>query len=39
VKGTLVVKSTARLFGDVAAKNMVVEPGAVVVGRARIGGK
>lgn len=39
VAGTLVVKATARLFGDVAAKNMVVEPGAVVVGRARIGGK
>lgn len=39
VEGTLVVKSTARLFGDVAAKNLVVESGAVVVGRARIGGK
>ena len=39
VAGTLVLKSTARLFGDVAAKNMIVEAGAVVVGRARIGGK
>jgi cytoskeletal protein CcmA (bactofilin family)/DNA-directed RNA polymerase subunit RPC12/RpoP len=38
VAGTLVLKSTARLFGDVAAKNMVVEAGAVVVGKARIGG-
>jgi cytoskeletal protein CcmA (bactofilin family) len=36
-EGTIVLKSTARLFGDVDAKNMVVEDGAVVVGRMRLG--
>lgn len=35
--GTLVLKSTARLFGDVKSKNFVVEEGAVVVGEVRIG--
>lgn len=35
--GTLVLKSTARLFGDVESKNFVVEEGAVVVGGVRIG--
>ena len=37
--GTVVVKSTARLFGDVTAGSLVVEEGAVVVGKARIGAK
>ena len=36
---TVVLKSTARLFGDVVAANLVVEEGAVVVGRIRIGMK
>jgi cytoskeletal protein CcmA (bactofilin family)/DNA-directed RNA polymerase subunit RPC12/RpoP len=36
---TVVLKSTARLFGDVEAANLVVEEGAVVVGRIRIGMK
>ena len=36
VDGTVILKSTARLFGDVAARNMVVESGAVVVGSVRI---
>jgi cytoskeletal protein CcmA (bactofilin family) len=36
---TIVLKSTARLFGDVEAANLVVEEGAVVVGRVRIGPK
>jgi cytoskeletal protein CcmA (bactofilin family) len=36
---TVVLKSTARLFGDVEAANLVVEEGAIVVGRVRIGGK
>jgi len=36
---TIVLKSTARLFGDVEARNLVVEEGAVVVGQARIGSK
>lgn len=34
---TVVLKSTARLFGDVEAANLVVEEGAVVVGQIRIG--
>jgi cytoskeletal protein CcmA (bactofilin family) len=34
---TVVLKSTAHLFGDVVAKNLVVEAGAVVVGRLRVG--
>ena len=36
---TVVLKSTARLFGDVEAGNLVVEEGAVVVGKIRIGVK
>jgi cytoskeletal protein CcmA (bactofilin family) len=36
-KGTVTLKSTARLFGDVEAKNLVVEDGAVVVGGIKIG--
>src|SRR5262245_4003236 len=34
---TIVLKSTARLFGDIQARNLVVEAGAVVVGQVRIG--
>jgi len=36
-QGAVVLKSTARLFGDVEAKAMVVEEGTVIVGRMRIG--
>src|SRR5882757_5726841 len=36
---TVVLKSTARLFGDVEAQNLIVEEGAVLVGRIRIGPK
>jgi cytoskeletal protein CcmA (bactofilin family)/DNA-directed RNA polymerase subunit RPC12/RpoP len=36
-EGTAILKSTARLFGDVEALNLVVEAGAVVVGKMRIG--
>jgi cytoskeletal protein CcmA (bactofilin family) len=36
-EGTLWLKSTARFFGDVTAANLVVEPGALFVGAARIG--
>lgn len=36
-EGTIVVKSTGRLFGDVEAGGLVVEDGAVVVGRLKIG--
>lgn len=36
---TVRLRSTARLFGDVAAQNLVVEEGAVFVGHARIGCK
>jgi cytoskeletal protein CcmA (bactofilin family) len=35
--GTVWLKSTARLFGDVEATNLVVEAGAVIVGAAIIG--
>jgi cytoskeletal protein CcmA (bactofilin family) len=35
--GTVLLKSTARLFGNVAASNLVIEAGAVFVGSARIG--
>ena len=35
--GTVVLKSTARLFGDIETANLVVEPGAIVVGAARVG--
>lgn len=36
-KGTVVLKSTARLFGNLEANALVVEVGAVVVGSLRIG--
>jgi cytoskeletal protein CcmA (bactofilin family) len=36
---TIVLKSTARMFGDVEAGGLVVEAGAVVVGRVRVGAK
>src|SRR5580704_7638674 len=35
--GTITLKSTARWFGNLAAKNLVVEEGAVIVGTLRIG--
>ena len=35
-EGTVVLKSTARMFGDVEAQNLVVEAGAVVVGQIQI---
>ena len=35
--GTVMLKSTARFFGEVRAGNLVVEAGAVFVGAARIG--
>lgn len=35
--GTVVLRSTARMFGDIEAANLVVEAGAVFVGQARIG--
>jgi cytoskeletal protein CcmA (bactofilin family) len=37
VEGTLAIRSTARLFGDVVAGNMIVEPGAVLVGNLCVG--
>ncbi len=36
-EGTVLLKSTARFFGDVEASNLVIELGAVVVGTMRIG--
>jgi cytoskeletal protein CcmA (bactofilin family) len=35
--GTVVLKARARFFGTVTALNLIVEPGAVFVGSARIG--
>jgi cytoskeletal protein CcmA (bactofilin family) len=35
--GTVILKSTARLFGNITALNLVVEAGAIFVGDARIG--
>lgn len=37
--GTVIVKATARMFGEVTAKSCLVEAGAVVVGNLKIGGK
>ena len=37
--GTVTLKATARMFGDITAKNCVVETGAVVVGRLKLDGK
>ena len=37
IQGTVILKTTARLFGNVDARNLVVEDGAVVVGKMRIG--
>ncbi|MDE3067595.1 MAG: polymer-forming cytoskeletal protein [Verrucomicrobiota bacterium] len=36
-RGTVLLKSTARVFGDLQAGNLVVEEGAVLVGHLRIG--
>lgn len=36
---TVILRPTARLFGDIEARNLVVEEGAVLVGCARIGFK
>jgi cytoskeletal protein CcmA (bactofilin family) len=35
--GAVVLKSTARLFGDVEAKSLVVDGGAIIVGKMRVG--
>ena len=37
--GTIILRSTARLFGDVEARDLVIEAGAVVVGNLWIGVK
>ena len=37
VEHAIVLKSTARFFGDIEARHLVVESGAVLVGRARVG--
>jgi len=39
VEGTITLRSTARMFGDLESGNLVVEAGAVVVGQLRIGSK
>src|SRR6266699_956854 len=35
--GSVVLRATGRLFGDVEARNLVIEEGAVMVGKAKIG--
>jgi cytoskeletal protein CcmA (bactofilin family) len=35
--GTVTLKATARWFGDLIAKNLLIEEGAVIVGKLRIG--
>jgi len=35
--GTVILKSTARVFGDIVAGDLKIEDGAVVVGRTRVG--
>ena len=35
--GTVLLRSTARFFGDVEAGNLVIESGAVFVGAAKVG--
>lgn len=37
VEDTIVLKATARLFGNVDARNLIIEDGAVVVGKMQIG--
>jgi Integral membrane protein CcmA involved in cell shape determination len=37
--GTVLLKSSARMFGDVQARNLVVESGAILVGAVKISGK
>jgi len=37
IPGVLTLRSTGRLFGDVEAAELVVEPGAVLVGNVRVG--
>ena len=36
-KGTVLLRASARCFADVAARSLVVEPGAIVVGKLNIG--
>jgi len=39
VEHTIILRSTARYFGNLTARNLVVEEGAVVVGNLRLGGQ
>ena len=38
-EGTVLLRATARMFGDIEAQGFVVEEGAVIVGTAKIGAK
>ncbi|TMP98761.1 MAG: polymer-forming cytoskeletal protein [Verrucomicrobia bacterium] len=38
-EGVVVLRSTGRLFGDLEAKGLVVEEGAVMVGKAKVGSR
>jgi cytoskeletal protein CcmA (bactofilin family)/ribosomal protein S27E len=37
IPGTVTLKATGRLFGDIEAQHLIVEPGGVLVGNVRIG--
>lgn len=37
VKGTALLKAAARVFGDIEAKSLAIEEGAVVIGNFRVG--
>lgn len=37
IPGTVILKASGHLFGDVEAANLIVEPGAVLVGQVKIG--
>jgi cytoskeletal protein CcmA (bactofilin family) len=39
IPGTVILKATGHLFGDVEAANLIMEPGAVLVGQVKIGSR
>jgi len=39
VPGTVLLRATAHLFGDIEAANLIMEPGAVLVGQVKIGSR
>jgi len=39
IPGTVILRATAHLFGDIEADHLIMEPGAVLVGRVKIGSR